>query len=1737
MLLVVFTHELKETSLRTTSRARAVMTGPNHATPPRIRSLGVLITGLVCAGLLGGSVSPVWAAGDGDAGEGSPVVGSFGVGDGLEAAVDERDGSVRFALAVAGLPLTWDSKGAGGGDRTGFGPAWGLGTAQLSTSGGVQVSPASAGGPYKPDPTHPSGLAGYGVENVVFEQVEGALPGRAIDPGVGLPEQGAEVAYAYLLRELGGIVTYFDADGDPVMRTTGLDERTDWLWDSGVPHRLLGVVNPDGVVTALDWESEPGAVLVAQGANLPGETDPVTGETGEVPVWRVELDGGRVAAVVDPIGGRTRVGYDETGLVTELSGASGATTSAAWRPADDGVARVARVRATDAAGRELSVREWAPGGDGTPSSGWPAYGGEGELFWSGDGAFRYRTVLSDGATRVVSEYNSQRLLVDRRLAVTTASGEHILQAQAFTYPGTEGGAVGDPDSLPGNWSSPTAIEITHRDTAGRTRALAETTEFDALAREVARTAADGTVTRTVYDPIVPESSPLPIGLAVAETVTAPDGLVRHTRHELNDERTAVVATEQWEGRPAEEGDGVEPGDGLAEPPAGLSRTARTEYDLAPDGAVTAERRYPGGDATAVPLTTTRDSTVDLGTGTLTASETRAAGTPVAATATEVTSLRHGGVVAGTSPVGTTTRTGHDLLGRPTVSITHAGLVTTHEVETAQHDGRNATTTTGPDGVAVTEISDAIGRLVQVTDNIDHGKAVPGFVRVVSSRAYPEPGTVEVTDAWGATTTTRQDVLGRTVATTGPTGLTEVVDYDDVADQVTTGVTPTGSLEDAERVVTQTKDVSGRVVSSTGARSDGVRVPELTAEYDGLGRTTSATGAALTTDIGYDERGNPVSTTLTGIEGADSMTATRRFDGFGESLEKTLATGDEARTGSTRALDARGRTERETDQLGRVSTFEYTPDGLVSRAVSGNGQVVEHTYDPVSRNLTEEVVSSPVGETVRTAYEYDAATGLKTASYDPADRAGTEISTVYDAHRNPLTVRYPDGAELSYSYDEHGRRIGMTDVSGNVTTLTYTPAGLVTSAVQRGPGGLLAEVSSEYDDYGRLVRVTRGNGTSTAYTFTSASEIETETTTDADGVVLADRAYRYDPRGNLIERTDTTRDPGAEPVSETTTYDYDAFDRLTWSAARGGAAGGSTLTTEYELSVGGDIRAETTTRSPGSDGEVRTVRAFEYSPLGELVAETTTTRTGAEPDREVAVRREQTYDAAGNLTDAADGTRYAYDALNRPMTQTAPDGTITQTRYWADHTRRETATTDPATGAVITTRFYWDGTTLVNETHASTGHPTPTDVGTAAYLLGSGRHARVTTDRDGLVRASYYLADRHGSVTELLDSAGSVSTRYRYSDYGVAAATGVSAPVATGGLARNPFGFAGEITDADGTQYLQTRIYHPHDHRFTTSDIAELHNLYAYADLNPIMRVDPSGRNGEWDWLSIINAVMAGVSLVLAFVGIGQMVMLTRFVAHAGVVLASEAASAAAKAGATAVGGISTLDWLSTIFGVGMEFAGAGLSGFLLGNEFAESIVDDETTLEYLRWAEGISGVGAMLTGFVAARAITKAAKLDRQLHLKPQQPNLNVKRYWVGRDGHTLSVDTNESSLLSTTGKTSSEQVPKPGANLGGTHGTKARTVAQVKSDIGPACIVLMGCSQTEEGRNAVAELLAQRTRFTGKGSPEHNHAQITAMQDQVAEIKKHTPKVVKNQQDQDVYPLLEGYFKELLALTVTGVT
>jgi len=1238
----------------------------------------VSLSAVACTAVVLSSVPSAWAAVDGDAPP-TAQLGTLGLGDGLEAMVGEADGSVRFGVTAGGLVLSWDSRAAGV-DRYGFGPGWGLDLARVETRGGVRVLPAS-GGAFPLDTTQPSGLAGYPSADIAFRL---AQPGAVLDGRAGV----AAVEYAYVLHELGGVRTYFSAAGDPVARTSPDVGRIDWVWAAPGEHRLSAIVGPDGIATALDW-SDPAEILVRPGANV---TAPPA-ESGADGGWRVRLDGGRLSRVVDPVGRDTRVGYGPAGLVSRITTAAGASTVLTWHPAVDGVARMSSLRTHDPAGAEYSARHWRAL-DGVEPSGWPALA-------DGSGpAEGYSAELTDGTTRIVSTYGAHHAMTGRAVLVSTGSGELGVHEQAFELP--EPGVLPTPAVA----AKPSAVTVTVRNAAGDARSSRESYTYDELGRMVRRDAADGTVAEWEYDRVVPVGAELAVGLPLREATTTRDGIVASTRYELNPERTAPVVIET----------ATTTIDGLEH------RTGRTE--LAYDGAEIAEQRvYPGGDPSAVPVVTTRDHDVDVVTGTRTVVETVAAGTAAASVAT-VSSLVHGGPLAETNAVGGTRLTRYDAAWRPTASTDPSGQTTTMTYRSAPADGIDVVAATAPDGVTVTEERDVLGRVVRRYDDVAPGGIVsPGHERVFETHAYPAGGVEELTDAWGATTRTERDVFGRVIRITLPNGLVQLTQHDDAAATVTSGASPTGSLETAEHTTTRRLDGAGRLIGTSGSRADGVPVADTSIEYDGLGRKVFEANGAVQTRV---------------------------------------------------------------------------------------------TYDPAG---------------------------------------------------NPLETRYPSpapGAErprVRHEYDEHGRRSATVDVAGNRTVFGYDRAGALRAAVQtNADGDELARVEYHADDHGRITRVDRGNEVSTELEYSSVDQIVAETTSHR-GDVQSARSYEYDPvTGNLTARVDRTRQASGELVAERTEYVYDTRGRLVRSLIR---AGGSDVSPEirsttYELDVSGAVISETVRDDLNTPEPRDTVRRFGTSAIGEITTVTTSDATGADQVRS------QEYDAAGNLVLDADGSAYTWDAANRQRSKVDVDGRVTEATYWADGSRRQLA------GADGRTTFYWDGEALLNETHATIGsgddaEAAGTAEGTASYLLGAHRHARTVDRADGTSSTAYYGVDRHGNVTDLTDADGRVTDRYTYSDYGVPTASRAEPtadPTGLGVIERNPFGYAMEYTHADGSQFLRERTYHPRHMIFSSRDEAQLHSVYGYADANPIMFVDPSGRAAIRDWFAVGFAAYGAVAAAL-----------------------------------------------------------------------------------------------------------------------------------------------------------------------------------------------------------------------------------------------------------------------------------
>jgi RHS repeat-associated protein len=212
----------------------------------------------------------------------------------------------------------------------------------------------------------------------------------------------------------------------------------------------------------------------------------------------------------------------------------------------------------------------------------------------------------------------------------------------------------------------------------------------------------------------------------------------------------------------------------------------------------------------------------------------------------------------------------------------------------------------------------------------------------------------------------------------------------------------------------------------------------------------------------------------------------------------------------------------------------------------------------------------------------------------------------------------------------------------------------------------------------------------------------------------------------------------------------------------------------------------------------------------------------------------------------------WDIENRLLSIELPDGTIVENSYDADGIRMGSALT-PESGGV---------TTLIDYVTDTSGPLSQVVAETRAGALGAvyPRGMQLL----GILRAEeeqYVHGDHLGSVRVLTGPAASVADHFNYEAFGKS--------LDTVGSHESPFLFAGEQRDpATRLYYLRARWMSPTEGRFQSldplRDVSRLSrpiSAYAYAESDPIGRLDPSGQSSVGA-LTISIAVSVAVAIAL-----------------------------------------------------------------------------------------------------------------------------------------------------------------------------------------------------------------------------------------------------------------------------------
>jgi RHS repeat-associated protein len=682
------------------------------------------------------------------------------------------------------------------------------------------------------------------------------------------------------------------------------------------------------------------------------------------------------------------------------------------------------------------------------------------------------------------------------------------------------------------------------------------------------------------------------------------------------------------------------------------------------------------------------------------------------------------VTTGAESPGRSERTSftYDPAGQPLTSTVHnqggspAALTTTYT-----RDPRGLVTVeSDPSGVETRYAYDVAGRVVTVTgearDVWSAGTRTVGAapVTTVGRNAFGE--VTHEQDPTGAVTRLTLDAMGRSTEThlpayTPPGGqpiaAIERVQYDQRG-------LPIAVTDPLGRVTASTYDVYGRLAGRTLPDPDGSGPqarPVWSYGYDRLGRllkvTDPAGGQALAT---YDDLNRQITETVT---------------------ERT--------TGSTLFLttelgyDEAGNPTSRTSPLGLTTTTDYNRAGQPSRVTDPSGRFIQYTYDLAGRPVATVNGDGTgyVAPVTRSSYDLAGrAVGQSQCTVTSAGSCGTVLrasTTTYDGSGHPVQAVTAEGRVTGYGYDsagqlttvaqqrEHaadvtstvtvelgydaaGRRSRMVDGNGNATVYTYTPWGLPASVTEPStpahPAPADRTWTTVYDAAGQAVQERLPGGVTRTRGYDGLGNLVSESGTGAQAST-ADRQLGYDLLGRIVSvggpsgATTYSWDDrgllvGSAGPAGTASFAYDGDGR--W-ASRTDASGSATFTYHPmgALATAADpLTGRSASYAYNRRGQVETVswsgagarRQFGHDDLGRITSDSwhrpdgsTVASTGYTYDDDDLILTEVTAGLAG-----AGSNGYGYDGLGRLTSWRRPDGVAIA--YGYDNSSNRTTVAGP-----------------------------------------------------------------------------------------------------------------------------------------------------------------------------------------------------------------------------------------------------------------------------------------------------------------------------------------------------------------------------------------------------------------------------------------------------------------------------
>jgi len=526
---------------------------------------------------------------------------------------------------------------------------------------------------------------------------------------------------------------------------------------------------------------------------------------------------------------------------------------------------------------------------------------------------------------------------------------------------------------------------------------------------------------------------------------------------------------------------------------------------------------------------------------------------------------------------------------------------------------------------------------------------------------------------------------------------------------------------------------------------------------------------------------------------------------------------------TYGYDGYARLQNEVTPEGGSVSYTYKPNDLMETVSNQRGLVATYTYN--TRNLVTGVSYNDGGATPSASFGYDDwgsrnqmtdGQGTMTYTYNAYRQLQSESRTFTNLPGETYTLNY------SYNLADQVTQVNhyTTSWSKNVN-YGYNYAGAITgigtNLIGTDPNTTTNVTNSTtYRGSGKVKSISYGNGRNLALGYSDQRQFLSSMTvkrTDGSDPII-NQTYTYYPNGSLQQLTDNY-DP-----AYTTTYSYDAYDRLTSASA-------PAFSRSYSYDEWGNLR---TVSGAGGESPNYTIN---YATNG----------SGAPTNQisNVNGTLSYTYDAAGNLTNEG-ATVYTYDAANRLKTAN-PGNWLSSYYYDGDgkRVRRDVPNLTP---------LYYVWSSVLKQV-ALEVRANYTLVRAYVYM---GKKLVAVQNYDGVF---YWVHPDHlGSGHMLTRTDGSLDYRGEFDPHGQILVSWV----APGGSAISRMFTGYERDGATNLDNAQARMYNQNRGRFLQADPLgsgyqgqspqalasanqqkpESLNRYSYVQNDPVNFVDPSG---------------------------------------------------------------------------------------------------------------------------------------------------------------------------------------------------------------------------------------------------------------------------------------------------------